>query len=303
MKPKLVLTALCAFSLVAALAGILLVQQAPNTAELPPGAVTYQVRGEVKSVNPAEKTARIAHEEIPDYMPAMVMPFSVKNPAILKGLTTGDLVSFELVVTEDDSWISQISREPVESAALAGSPASVDDDSERVQRGEQMPDFALTDQDGRPMKLSDFRGKAVLVTFIYTRCPLPNFCPLMSKNFADLQTRLSKKLPGKYQLLSVTMDPTFDQPAVLKEYAARYAADQKEWLFGTGTPEQISEIATAMGLHYQWENGLISHDLRTALIGPDGRLLQLWKSNVWTPYEVERMVAEVMGQEKTIARR
>lgn len=300
MKPKMIIGAICALSLLAVIAAVFVYRNIAENA-VPAEATLYRVKGEVRSIDAAENSIRIAHEEIPDYMPAMVMPFSVKEKTVLKGLLPGDRVSFHLVVTEDDSWISSITREQAQHAAAAGSPEP--DESERVQKGETMPDFTLTDQEGRAMRLSDFRGKAVLVTFIYTRCPLPNFCPLMSKNFADLQERLSKKLAHKYQLISVTMDPAFDTPEVLKDYASRYDADPKDWRFGTGTPEQIGQIATAMGLHYQWENGLINHDLRTALIGPDGRLVHLWKSNVWTPYEVERMTTEVMANAEALASR
>lgn len=303
MKPKIVLLLLCTVSLAAATSGLILARRAPANHELPPGAVTYQVRGEIRGLDLEERTVRIAHEEIPDYMPAMIMPFSVRNGSLLKGLRPGDRVNFELAVTDDDSWISALDKEPLEIALASNGGIAPEDESQRVIKGEPMPEFGLIDQQGQPIKLSDFRGKAVLITFIYTRCPLPNFCPLMSKNFADLQSRLSKKLPNKYHLLSVTMDPAFDQPAVLKDYAARYGADEKDWSFATGTPEQITEVAAAMGLHYQWENGLISHDLRTALVGPDGRLVHLWKSNVWTPYEVERMVLEVMEQGKALAAR
>ncbi|MGN6553629.1 MAG: SCO family protein, partial [Verrucomicrobiota bacterium] len=139
------------------------------------------------------------------------------------------------------------------------------------------------------------RGKAVLLTFIYTRCPLPNFCPLMSKNFSQLEKRLSAEFTNRFQLLSVSMDPEFDRPAVLKEYASRYEANEKDWTFATGDAGQIEFVAGLMGLYYVRENGLISHDLRTALISPEGRLMHLWKSNVWTPYEVQRMVRETLA--------
>jgi protein SCO1/2 len=155
-----------------------------------------------------------------------------------------------------------------------------------------VPEFTLTDQNGRPIRLSDFRGKAVVLTFIYTRCPLPNFCPLMSKNFEALQERLSRAVPGKCHLLSVSIDPKFDTPEVLKGYAALYHADEKSWSFATGSEEQMNVVASMFGLVHEPESGMISHNLRTALIGDDGRLLHLWKSNVWTPYEVQRMLEE-----------
>jgi len=125
----------------------------------------------------------------------------------------------------------------------------------------------------------------------------------MSKNFAELEQRLSKEFTGKYHLLSITMDPDFDRPEVLKDYAGRYGASASDWSFATGTADQIKSVAGLVGLYYARENGLITHDLRTALIGPDGRLVHLWKSNVWTPYEVQRMVREALTGNRDVASR
>jgi len=150
--------------------------------------------------------------------------------------------------------------------------------------------------------LSDFRGKAVVLTFIYTRCPLPNFCPLMSKNFQALQERLSKAFPGKYHLLSVSIDPKFDTPEILKGYSALYHADTQSWNFVTGTEEQINEVASYFGLVHEQESGTISHNLRIVLISPDGHLVYLWKSNVWTPYEVHRMIEESVFNSPAVAK-
>ena len=315
MKPKIILSTLCALTLLGVLAAVVLNRHQPTLDHSPEGNVAntlpadaqeFQVLGQIRSLDTANKTVRIAHEEIPDYMTAMTMPFTVKETALLKGLVAGDKVQFRLVVTKDDSWISAIEKagaeSPVDATEAANAAASVQDrDAERVQPGEIVPDFNLIDQNGRALRLSDFHGKAVVLTLIYTRCPIPNFCPLMSKNFASLQERLSKEFPGRYQLLSVSIDPKFDQPAVLKEYAARYGADEKHWAFATGTEEQINSVAALVGLFHEPENGLISHDLRTALIGPDGRLVHLWKSNVWTPYEVQRRVGESLTETKDYA--
>jgi len=144
---------------------------------------------------------------------------------------------------------------------------------------------------------------AVLLTFIYTRCPLPNFCPLMSKNFSELEHRLGAKFTNRFKLLSVSIDPEFDTPEVLKAYASRYEARPGDWTFACGNADQIKFVADLMGLYYARENGLISHDVRTALIGPDGRLVHLWKSNVWTPYEVQRRVREILTGAKDFAAR
>lgn len=308
MKTTKILVGLCALATAVSVA-VLVSSRRHETAKPQAGDIKrFEVHGQIRSVDQVNKIVRITHEEIPDYMPAMTMPFSVKDAAVLDGLTPGDGVQFELDVTEDDSWVSHIEKiaggeSPV--SATAGSPAlSLEDrETERLAVGELAPDFTLMDQDGRTIHLRDFRGKAVVLTFIYTRCPLPNFCPLMSKNFSELEKRLSQDLPGKYHLLSVTMDPDYDRPDVLKEYAARYDASAKDWTFATGSAEQIQFVASLTGLYYRRENGLISHDLRTALIGPNGRLVHLWKSNVWTPYEVQRMVDETLANDRSVASR
>jgi len=302
MKAKWILAALVTLTLTA-IAGIAVLKRSASSVSPELIATqTFQVRGQIRELNPEQKFIRIAHEEIPDYMPAMTMPLPVKDVALFKGLNAGDSVQFELSVTEEDSWISHIQKIAPDNPLAIGNLPPHDDgrtsQTERVLPGEYFPDFELLDQDGKVIRLSDYRGKAVVLTFIYTRCPLPNFCPLMSKNFADLEQRLSKQFPGRYQLLSVTMDPEFDRPAVLKQYAAFYNANTKHWSFATGDSAQIQFVAELSGLTYAWENGVISHDLRTLLIGPDGRLAQVWKSNVWTPYEIQRAIADLFSPEK-----
>ena len=256
----------------------------------------FQVRGQVRGVDVEGPSVRIQHEAIPNYMAAMTMEFSVTNRSLLRGLQVGDDVGFELVVTQDDSWIAAIQRLSENGATGGAGPREGDHELQRVQVGETVPDFVLTDQNNRAVHLRDFRGKIVLLTFIYTRCPLPNYCPLMSKNFASLQERLEKQFPGKFQLLSVTIDPEFDRPAVLKSYGARFTNDDRTWTFATGSPEQSDAVGALFGLVQERKGGLVNHDLRTALIGPDGRLVHIWKSNVWTPYEAQRRVEDVLGR-------
>jgi protein SCO1 len=306
MKPKIVLITLCALTSLAVLSTVALHYRNQPTESVASATKTFEVRGQIRGLDVANKTVRITHEEIPDYMPAMTMPFTVKDTALLNALSAGDSVQFQLAVTDDDSWIAHIEKIAGDSANASpvadSSNASLQDrEADRVQVGEVVPDFKLVNQDGHPVHLSDFRGKAVLLTFIYTRCPLPNFCPLMSRNFAELEKRLSKEFAGNYQLLSISMDSEFDTPLVLKQYARRYNANAQDWTFATGDAGQIEAVARLMGLYYVKENGLISHDLRTALIGPDGRLVHLWKSNVWTPYEVQRFVRETLTGAKDMA--
>lgn len=262
---------------------------------------TFEVHGVIRGVDRSQKSVRIAHQEILNYMPAMTMPFAVKDAALLKDLAEGDTVQFELVVTENDSWVSHLEKIQADLTGSVSISAPSASAVECLHSGELVPDFNLINQDGQSFNLNDFHGKAVLLTFIYTRCPLPNFCPLMTKNFSELERRLTKEFAGRFQLLSVSIDPGFDRPEVLKAYAARAEADPKDWWFATGESSAIRAVGDAMGLSYEKENGLISHDLRTALIGPDGRLVHLWKSNVWTPYEVQRRVRETLTGSPDVA--
>lgn len=310
MKPKTTVSLLAALTLAVVLTAVALHRQAA-----PPSAPaastqarprTFEVQGIIRQVDAASSVVRIQHEEIPGYMPSMTMPFPVKDAAELAGLATGEHVKFRLVVTEDDSWVDHIRRldngQLIQVASKADEPQTDSDrEIDRVQAGERMPDFSLVDENGHPIKLSDFRGQAVVLTFVYTRCPLPNFCPLMSHNFASLQERLSKEFAGRFHLISVTMDPEFDMPAIMKAYGIRFHADESCWSLATGTQQQVDTVATLLGLFKQRQNGLIVHDLRTALIGPDGKLVHLWKSNAWTPYEVQRRVRETLTGKRDFA--
>lgn len=302
MKPTTSLPSVATLLVIAAASLLTVRPHSPAVPRPPAGARTFQVLGQIRALDHTDKTIRIAHEEIPHYMPAMTMSFAVKDPLLLGKVALGDEVQFELVVTEKDSWVSHIDK--VRSTAPSAQPRAAEEaEAESLHAGEPVPDFQLTDQDGRTLHLKDFRGNIVLLTFIYTRCPLPNFCPLMSQNFAELERRLCKEFPDRFHLLSISLDPEFDQPSVLKEYAARYSANPKDWSFAATDAESLNFIAGLMGLYFEKQNGLISHDLRTALIGPDGRLVQLWKSNVWTPYEVQRRVRETLTGQPDIASR
>jgi protein SCO1/2 len=253
---------------------------------------TFDVKGRVVSIEPGGKTVHIAHEDIPDFMSAMTMPFTIRHPEQVADLSPGDSVKFRLVVTKDDSWVSTIDKDA--SVARVAMKRSVSSDGTRVETGEAVPDFELVDQNGVPLKLSQYRGSAVLVTFIYTRCPLPNFCPLMSNRFSELQDKLARKYPGKSHLISVSFDPKFDTPAVMKDYGKRFGARQKLWSLATGSQKQVDNVASLFGLVKERDANGYTHDLRTALISPDGKLVHIWRSNVWTADEVESMVGEVM---------
>lgn len=203
----------------------------------------------------------VAHRPIENYMPAMTMAFRVGSGVDLGRLAPGTRVGFELKVGKHASVAQKVRvRETISDVKLPKAPLN------RVLIDHKMPPFSLLDQSGKTVSLSDFQGKVVVVDFIYTRCPLPDVCPRLSANFASV----SKKLRD-VEFLSITIDPQFDTPEVLSEYARRWQAGES-WRFLTGTPEQIQEVAGLFGLIYWPEEGSITHTVATAVIGRDGRL-------------------------------
>lgn len=300
MNPKIVLAAFVAATLLAALGALTLIRQQPAAA-----GEFYQVRGVIESIDHTENSTRIRHEEVSGYMPAMVMPFSVKDSALLTQIQPGDEVLFRLEVTEDDSWISRFITvtTPAATPGEISAAEPLTPEMQRLQPGETVPPFRLTGQNGQPIDSSSYRGKALLVTFIYTRCPLPNYCPFLSQSFAELQQRLAQEFPGQFQLLSITIDPEVDTPSILKSYGMRYGADESTWTFATGSLDEITRVSEWFGLTREVAGGLINHDLRTALISPEGKLVHVWKSNAWTPYEVQRSVRQVLTGSIDVARK
>lgn len=251
----------------------------------------YEARGIIRGFAPDHRTINIEHETILGFMPSMTMPFSVPEPKETADLRMGDAVSFRVVVTDKDSWIDQIKKIEADQVHLpqatpANTPgASV---SARLHEGGAMPAFQLIDQNGKPATLETFRGHPFVLTFIFTRCPLPNFCPRMSQNFAELQKAIqdSSKAFSSARLLSISFDPKFDTPAVLKQYAQRERADPAVWTFATGDPEEIQKLTEAFSVLVQPEAGGISHSLATALIDRAGKITKIWRGNGWKPSEV-----------------
>jgi protein SCO1 len=299
MKTKWIIAGFCLFTLAAIAAGVVVSQHEFKTAQIPPATRHFQVTGIVRGVESNGETLLIQHENIPGFMPAMTMPFSLRGTNVSQGFADGDRVRFDLAVTKDDSWVSRIEKLRTINVSSANYAAAPEEST--LKPGDPVPDFALTDQNGKAFHLGDFRGKAVLVTFIYTRCALPNYCPLMSKNFSELQDKLTKEFAGRFQLVSISFDAGYDTPRVMKSYAQIFTKDESSWTFASGSKLQILSVASQFGLIYLPEAGAFTHDLRTALIGPDGRLIHVWRSNVWTPDEVESRVAEMLRQKSVLA--
>ena len=236
--------------------------------------------GFVLAVNGSEVT--ISHRAIPGYMPAMAMPFNVSPKTNLAALAPGSRVAFELKAGKHSTQITRIRIDagPAPDFPLPGVPKT-------FQVGEVVPDFELIDEQGKPARLSDSRGRLSLIEFIYTRCPLPDVCPRLSANFALLQRKFGREVA----LLSITIDPEHDTPAVLLEYAARWRADAGTWRFLTGDPPEIQRVAGMFGLVYFAEEGAITHTSVTALIGRDGRLLAQLAGSSYTARQLSDLVA------------
>jgi protein SCO1/2 len=262
----------------------------------------YDIKGRIVSVDKKGKQLIVAHETIPDYMEAMTMGFNVKDQSVLDYAQPEDNLQAVLVVKGDRSWL-----EEVVVARLSADPSTaVQPSSAEPEPGAIVPDFTLVNQDGKPISMSGYRGRAVVLTFIYTRCPLPDFCPLMNQNFAaiDAALRSDPYLYAKTHLLSVTVDPEFDTPQVLKSFGAAFATREGEppfshWEFATGTNEEIKSIATFFGLGYWQEAGEIIHSLRTAVISPEGKVVKVYRGNEWKPDEVVKDLQSFKGDSHT----
>lgn len=253
----------------------------------------YDARGLVRGTAPDHKTIEIEHEDIPGFMPSMTMPFSARDESEIANVQTGDAISFRLNVTQRDSWIDRVMKiDPAQLRLPAPKPAlptsAESTTRNRLHEGDEMPVFQLRDQDGKPVTLETFHGHPFVVTFIFTRCPIPNFCPRMSQNFAELQEAIkaSSDSLAATRLLSISFDPTFDTPEVLKQYAEHTGGDPAIWTFATGGAAEVQGLTKAFSILVQPESGTISHSLATALIDRDGKIVKIWRGNGWTPTEV-----------------
>jgi protein SCO1/2 len=253
----------------------------------------YPVSGMILRIDPAAQILLVSHGPIPGYMAAMAMPFHVRDPKLLSGLQPGMHIEFQLVVGKNESYVEQI-RLPggLQFEADASLPAPAP--SNQVSVGQPVPDFQLTDQANHAVKLSDFAGKVVAVTFIYTRCPLPDYCPRLSSNFARLQERFRDRLGRDLALLSVTFDPQYDRPEVLAKYGEQWKADPAGWRFLTGPVPEIRRVCGQFGVEFWPDQGQITHSMRTAIVDRQGRLAVNLNGKDFTPDELGDLVESVL---------
>ena len=257
----------------------------------PPDQRQYTLQGQVLSVAADRREANIKHEEIKGLMPAMTMPYKAAEGQQFENVAAGDLVTATLVVVSNGAYLKDVKKvgeAPLETAPQAAPSAS--SGFELLSPGEVVPNTRFVDQDGKTRDLASFRNSTLVVTFIYTRCPIPTFCPLMDRHFAAIQTKLKTEPALRHvQLVSVSFDPIADTPPVLKKHAAALGADPKFWTFLTGQRDEIDKFAARFGVAVTREMNDpldISHNLRTAIVDAKGAFVKAYSGNEWTPDQV-----------------
>ena len=269
-------------------AGILIAAIAVGACSRAPEARRFEVRGQILGVDAERREVLVDHEDIPNFMPAMVMPYKVSDAALLEGKKPGDLITATLVVEEVDAYLSSITttgHAPIKNPGAG--PAITDADL--LKTGNTIPDVALIDETGAARPLSSFTGHRLALTFIYTRCPLPDFCPLMDKHFARIQQeiRTSPDL-ADVRLVSITLDPEFDTAPVLQKHARAVGAVPATWTFLTGSRDDVLALAKRFGIITEPGESaeVVVHNLRTAVIDAEGRVAAIHSGNMWTPAEL-----------------
>lgn len=249
-----------------------------------PAVPTYELKGQILVVKPETSEVLVKHEDIKGFMPAMTMPYIVKDAALLQDRAPGDLITATLHVAPDQAYLSAITKTgsaPLPEDARTDIPAAAN--VQLLKPGDSLPSTPLVDQ-GRSMTFADFKGSALAVTFIYTRCPLANFCPLLDRRFAEVQkiAAADPALAGKIRLLSISFDPAFDTDASLKMHAEKLGADPNVWRFATAEPLVVDRLAAEFGINIIREkDGTITHNLRTAIVDPSGRIVSVLDNNAW----------------------
>ena len=275
----------------------------------PPAIKHYPFTGRVVSIDSKSQTALIDGDLVQGYMEAMAMTYKFKPPSVLRDLAPGDSISADLVVvdhdprdesTPEESWLENVKVTGHEKAPPTASPTSF----HMPSAGEDVPDFAFTNQDGKRVTLHQYRGKTLLVTFIYTRCPFPDFCPRMSGNFAEIYKHADTNPQlAALHLLSISFDPEHDSPKILRDYGFSVAHAHSaqlfgRWEFAAPRAADLPKIAEFFALTVKPEGGMITHNLSTAVIGPDGKIVSWYHGADWQVADVVRDVVSASSAEK-----
>ena len=249
----------------------------------------YNLKGQVLDKKPATNEITVNHEDIPGFMSAMTMSYSVKDKNGFQQVEPGDVIAADVITANNGNeyWLENI-RITDASGRKTIKPGTV----HRLDIGERVPDLTLVNQDGKSFRLGDFKGKAVLITFIYTRCPMPTFCPRLSGQFAKIQDDLAKTPVdfAKTHLVTISFDPKYDTPPVLRKYGLAYLDNDptgfSHWDFASTNAGDLRKIADAFGLEYFEEDNQISHSMVIVLMSPEGMVAKYW-STEWTTVELE----------------
>jgi protein SCO1/2 len=267
----------------------------------PQGAQRHPVRGRVVKVDQASRTLTLAHEDIPGFMPAMTMEFTVleKDAPLLARARPGDEVTAVLVVPDSRYWLEQLVVVKQGPAPATGAPAPAA--ARGAEPGDVLPDVALVDQDGHDFRLSSLRGQAVALTFVFSRCPLPEYCPLLMRNFALAEATLvaDARLRGRTRLVTISFDTRHDTPAVLRAFGLPFQKTTPpfaHWRLATGSDEAIRTLGAALELDYVEETASFTHNLRTAVVDPAGKLRLLLRGNEWKPEELVAALRQAAGE-------
>jgi protein SCO1/2 len=266
----------------------------------------YPVTGLVLKIDPAHRTFVASCTAIPGYMAAMVMPIPVRDGKALEALKPSEVVDFTLVVTKDDAYAENLhvhqyqsmELEPLQARRLqllAGMDHA-DSATAELALGAAVPDFTLTDQAGRNVRLSQLAGKVLVSSFIYTSCPLPNYCFRLSNNLGRLQKRFADRMGRDLVLLSVSIDPVHDTPEVLAKYAATWKADAKSWHFLTGPEPEVRSVCRRFGVNFWPDEGALTHSLHTIVIDRQGKLVANFEGNEFTAEQLGDFVESVLGR-------
>ena len=267
----------------------------------------YDLKGKVVNVERDKHLVTVAHEDIKDYMPGMTMPFTVADEGDFEILAPGDQITATLVVDGAKSWLEDLVI--IKESSDTTSP--VTGESIGAKPGDEVPNYRLINQDGKAIRIQDYKGKALLLTFIYTRCQQPDQCTLMSSNFATIDQELQKQpdIYRKTHLLSISFDPEYDTPKVLHSYGAAFTGKYSEedfahWEFASGSADEVKGIAQFFGLrYYQSPSGeeQVIHSLRTVVIGPDSKVVKVYRGNEWKPEEILKDLQNAVGDTKSAA--
>lgn len=272
-----------------------------QSSEQPQNARRYPLIGKIVSVDNDQKTLLVDGQAIPGFMDAMTMPYPVRDPHLLEGLQPGDQITADVVVGTGGAYLQNIAV--VKKSAAPPVSAGAAAQFHAPQPGDPVPDFVLTDQDGKRIHLNSFRGHVLMVTFIYTRCPFPTFCPLVSQHFADIYaaTKKNPQLDHGVRLLTITFDPEHDTPAVLRRYGESFRGTTggnpfDRWTFAATPVKELPAVGHFFGLTYSQQGSTIVHSMSTTVIGPDGKVEKWYDNNGWQPADLVSQATQLLGK-------